>query len=149
MVRLPGRLARWFSIEQPVSYWTFWWALLRVVPLLLGVFALVTIASGMQFRLDSLAPLPFVFICATFGFAVRDLDEEGGLISLLLATFYSVILWLTGTGSVLLREPTPMLSVFAALAVVAMFTGFASPTLHGRQENEQFARVYQDRLDDD
>lgn len=143
MTRLPGRFDRWFTVGQPVTYWSFWWALLRLVPVLVGLFALVTVATGMQFTVDSFAPLPFVFVAATFGYAVRDLDAEGALISLLIAGVYGFVLWLTGAGSVLLRRPTPMLSVIAALAFVAMFTGFASPMLHGRRENTEFARAYQ------
>jgi hypothetical protein len=149
MTRLPGSLDRWFTVEQPVTYWSFWWALLRVVPLLIGVFALLTVVTGMQFTFESLAPLPFVFVAASFGFAVRTLDAEGGLISVQIAAVYGFILSLGGTGSHLLQRPTPMLSVMAALAFVAMVTGFASPMLHGRRESRRFARAYEKyRVDD-
>lgn len=148
MTRFRSRLDRWLTVGQPVSYWAFWFALLRLVPVLFGLFALVTVATGMQFSVDSFAPLPYVFVAATFGYAVRDLDTEGVLVSLLLAGVYSFVLWLADAGSVLLRRPTPMLLVIATLVFLAMFTGFASPMLHGRRA--EFARAYQrHRLGDD
>lgn len=132
-------------MAQPVTYWPFWLASLRLVPILLGVFVLVTVATGMQFTGDSFAPFPFVFVAATFGYAVRDLDTEGAVISLLITVVYAFVLWLSGAGSVLLRRPTPMLSVIAALAFVAMFAGFASPKLHGRRRNTEFVQAYENR----
>ncbi len=140
---LPDRLDRWLTIEQPVTYWSFWAALLRLVPLLAVPFVLVYLGAGEGFALRSFAPLPFVFVAATLGYAVRAFDGVEALISLLLAVVYGFLLWLTGVGVAVLRQPTPLLSVLAVLAFVAVVTGFASPALHGRGSDEEFEAARQ------
>ena len=135
---LPDRLDRWLTIEQPVTYWSFWAALGRLVPLLAVPFVVVVLAAGEGFALRSFAPLPFVFVAATLGYAVRAFDGVGALISLLLAVVYGFLLWLTGVGVAVLRQPTPLLSVLAVLAFVAVVAGFASPALHGQDGDDEF-----------
>lgn len=135
---LPDRLDHWLTIEQPVTYWSFWAALLRLVPLLAVPFVLVYLGAGEGFALRSFAPLPFVFVAATVGYAVRAFDGVGALISLLLAVVYGFLLWLTGVGVAVLRQPTPLLSVLAVLAFVAIVAGFASPVLHGQGGDDEF-----------
>ena len=138
MTRRPGLFARWLTVGDPVTYWSFWWALLRLVPILVGLFALVTAATGMRFTVDSFAPLPFVFVAATLGYAVRAFDGVGALISVLSAVVYGFLLWLDGVGTTLLRQPTPLLSALAVLTFVALIAGFGSPTLHGQRGDDEF-----------
>jgi hypothetical protein len=135
---LPDRLDRWLTIEQPVTYWSFWAALGRLAPLLAVPFVVVLLAGGEGFALRAFAPLPFVFVAATLGYAVRAFDGVGALISLLLAVVYGFLLWLTGVGVAVLRQPTPLLSVLAVLAFVAVVAGFASPALHGQDGADEF-----------
>jgi len=115
-----------------VTYWSFWAALLRLVPLLALLFVLVLLATSLPFTLRSFAPLPFVFVAATFGYAVRAFDGAGALISILSAVVYGFLLALDGIGATLLRQPTPLLTVLAVLTFVALLAGFGSPTLHGQ-----------------
>lgn len=135
---LPDSLDRWLTVEQPVTYWSFWAALGRLVPLLVVPFVLVYVGAGEGFALRSFAPLPFVFVAATLGYAVRAFDGVGALISLLLAVVYGFLLWLTGVGVAVLRQPTLLLSMLAVLAFVAVVAGFASPALHGRDGTDEF-----------
>lgn len=135
---LPDRLDRWLTVERPVTYWSFWAALGRLVPLLAVPFVLVYVGAGEGLALRSFAPLPFVFLAATLGYAVRAFDGVGTLISLLLAVIYGFFLWLTGVGVTVLRQPTPLLSMLAVLAFVAVVVGFASPALHGRDGADEF-----------
>jgi len=144
---LPERLNRWLTVEQPVTYWSFWAALLRLVPLLVVPFVVTFVAVGEGFALRSFAPVPFVFVAATVGYAVRAFDELGVLLSLIVATVYSFLLWVSGVGTALLRQPTPLLSVLAVLAFVALLAGFGSSTLHGHRgggELEQARREWQE-----
>ncbi|NHX36117.1 MULTISPECIES: hypothetical protein [Halolamina] len=143
---LPERLNRWLTVGRPVTYWSFWAALLRLVPLLAVLFVAVAFAVGEGFALRAFAPLPFVFVAATLGYAVRAFDGLGVLISLLLAGIYAFLLWLSGVGATLLGQPTPLLSVLAVLAFVAVLAGFGAPTLHGQRgadELEQARREWQ------
>ena len=136
---LPDWLDRWLTIEQPVTYWSFWLALGRLVPLLAVPFVVAFLIAGEGFALRSFAPLPFVFVAATLGYAVRAFDGVGALVSGLLAAVYSFLLWLSDIGVMVLRQPTAMLSVLAVLAFVAVVAGFASPTLHGQRGDDEFA----------
>jgi hypothetical protein len=140
---LPDRLDRWFSIRQPVSYWSFWWDLLRLAPVFLVVFGLMALTLGTEFSVLSFAPLPFVFVAATGGYAIRNLDLLGGFWSLLLAGSYGFVLAVTDVGWLLLQRPTPILKVVALLTFVALVSGFAAPSLHGRWENQEFEAAYQ------
>lgn len=144
MSRVLDRVDHWLSVERPVTYWSFWRALLRLGAILAPPFGLIAAAAGLRFTVISFAPLPFVLVAATFGYAVRDLNPLGGLISLLLAVLYGFLLWLSGTGLLLLRRPTPLLSVLAVLTFVAMVAGFGAPTIHGRRENREFVRAYRE-----
>jgi hypothetical protein len=130
---LPERLNRWLTVAQPVTYWSFWAALLRLVPLLVVPFVVVFVAVGGGFALRSFAPVPFVFVAATLGYAVRAFDELGVLLSLIVAAVYGFLLWASGVGMAVLRQPTPLLSVLAVLAFVALVAGFSAPTLHGQR----------------
>ncbi len=138
---LPERLNRWLTVERPVTYWSFWAALLRLVPLLAALFVAVFFAVGEGFALRSFAPLPYVFVAATLGYAVRAFDGLGVLLSLLLATVYGFLLWLSGVGTALLRQPTPLLSALAALAFAAVVAGFSAPTLHADRGAENLERA--------
>lgn len=149
MTRLSDRIDRWLTIEQPVTYWSFWEALLRLVPFFLAMFALVAVATDVRFAFYSFAPLPFVFVAATVGYAVRDLNVTELVVSHLVAAVYGFLLWLSGTAGALLQRPTPVLSVIAVLAFVAMIAGFSSSTLHGRQEDDEFTRAYREHRSDD
>jgi len=142
MSRLPDRIDGWLTVEQPVTYWSFWAALLWLGAFLLVPFVLIAAAAGVRFTIVSFAPLPFVLVAASLGYAVRGLNQVGALISLLLAVVYAFLLWLSGTGLLLLRQPTPLLSVLAVLTFVAMIAGFAAPTIHGRRQSGEFTRAY-------
>ena len=147
--RLPERLDSWFSIRQPVSYWSFWRDLMRIAPVLVAPFALLVATAGAQFSVLSFAPLPFVFVAATGGYAIRDLDLLGGFWSLLLAAAYGFVLAVTDFGWLLLQRPTPVLKAVALLTFVALVTGFAAPSLHGRRENATFEAAYRRHRNDD
>ncbi|QKY19468.1 hypothetical protein B4589_003400 [Halolamina sp. CBA1230] len=136
---LPGWFDRWLTVEQPVTYWSFWAALLRLVPLLAVLFVAVSAVTSSEFALRSFAPLPFVFVTATLGYAVRAFDGVGALVSVLSAVVYGFLLWLDGVGTTLLRQPTTMLSVLAVLAFVALLAGFGSPTLHGQHSDDELS----------
>lgn len=140
--RLPERVDRWFSIRHPVSYWSFWRDLLRLAPVLVGLFALVVATVGTRFSVVTFAPLPYVFVAATAGYAIRDLNFLGGFWSLLLAAAYSFVLGVTEVGWVLLMRPTPVLKAVAILTFVALVAGFTAPSLHGRLENEGLEAAY-------
>jgi small-conductance mechanosensitive channel len=147
---LTDRVNRWFSIRQPVTYWSFWGDLLRLAPVLVTLFALFAVALGTQFSVLTFAPLPYVFVAATSGFAVRDLDLLGGLWSGLLGVVYGFVLWVTNVGPLLLQRPTPVLSAVAVLTFVALVVGFSAPSLHGRRANREFEAAYRrHHLDDD
>ncbi|MFB6221613.1 MAG: hypothetical protein ABEH90_09250 [Halolamina sp.] len=135
------RLDQWLTIERPVTYWSFWAALLRLVPILLVLLGLVAVVAGRRFTLISFAPVPFVFIAATVGYTVREFDAKGALMSVVIALIYSFLLWLTGTGWLILRRPTPMLSAVAVLTFVALLAGFGSPTLHGQGDGRDFEQA--------
>ena len=139
---LTARLRRWFTIQRPVSYWSFWTDLLRLMPLLATLFVLSVALFGMEFSVLSFAPLPFVFVTATTGYAIRDLHLSGSLWSALVALTYSAILWLTGTAQTLLQRPTPILTAVAILTFVALVAGFAAPSLHGQPDNQEFRAAY-------
>lgn len=132
MSRFPDWVDRWLTVERPVTYWSFWAALLRLVPLLAVIFVLVLLTTSLSFTLRSFAPVPFVFVAATLGYAVRAFDGVGALISVLSAVVYGFLLALDGIGATLLRQPTPLLSVLAVLTFVALLAGFGSSTLHGQ-----------------
>ncbi len=134
---------RWLTVERPVTYWSFWAALLRLVPFLALLFVLVLLATSPTFALRSFAPLPFVFVAATFGYAVRAFDGVGALISALSAVVYGFLLALHGVGATLLRQPTPLLSVLAVLTFVALLAGFGSPTLHGQRGDAELESARQ------
>jgi len=146
---LPGRLDDWFSIRRPVSYWSFWWDLLRLAPVFVGLFALLVHLVGTEFTVLAFAPLPFVFVAATGGYAIRDLNLLGGFWSLLLAGSYAFVLAVTEVGWLLLQRPTPILKVVALLTFVALVSGFAAPSLHGRRENREFEAAYRRHRGDD
>jgi hypothetical protein len=135
---LPERLDRWLTVERPVSYWTFWAALLRLAALLALLFAL-SLLAGEQFVLRAFAPLPFVFVAATLGYAVRAFDGVGVLVSGMIASSYAFLLRLTGVGELLLTQPTPLLSVLSILTFIALLAGFGSSALHGEPTEEEFA----------
>lgn len=139
---LKTRLRRWFTIQQPVTYWSFWRDLLRLTPVLAALFVLSVAVFGMEFSVLSFAPLPFVFVTATTGYAIRDLHPSGGLWSVLVGLTYSAVLWITGTGQTLLQRPTPILTAVAVLTFVALVAGFAAPSLHGRADNREFRAAY-------
>jgi len=145
---LPGWLDRWLTVERPVTYWAFWAAILRLVPLLSVPFVLVAIGTSEPFALRSFAPLPFVFVASTLGYAVRAFDGVGMLVSFILAGVYSFLLWLSGVGESVLSQPTPLLSVLAVLAFVALLAGFGSPTLHGQNGSEEFTEARRQWEDD-
>ena len=134
---LPSWLDRWLTVERPVTYWTFWAALLRLVPLLSIPFALSFLAGG-EFVLRAFAPLPFVFVAATLGYAVRAFDGVGVLVSGLLASAYAFLLWLSGVAELLLTQPSALLSVLSVLTFVGVLAGFGSSTLHGEPSDEEF-----------
>lgn len=134
---LPARLDRWLTVERPVTYWTFWAALLRLAALLAVPFAL-SVFGGEQFLLRAFGPLPFVFVAATLGYAVRAFDSLGVLVSAMLAAIYAFLLWLTGVGELLLTQPTPLLSVLSVLTFVALLAGFGSSALHSEPTEEEF-----------
>lgn len=134
---LPGWLDRWLTVERPVTYWTFWAALLRLVPLLAVPLALAGLAGG-QFALRAFAPVPFVFVAATLGYAVRAFDGTGMLVSGMVAGVYGFLLWLTGVGELLLTQPTPLLSVLSVLTFIALLSGFGSSTLHDTPTQGEF-----------
>ncbi|MFC6735194.1 hypothetical protein ACFQEQ_02945 [Halolamina salina] len=139
MSRAPDWADRWLTVERPVTYWSFWAALLRLVPFLGILFVLVLLATSLSFALRSFAPLPFVFVAATFGYAVRAFDGVGALISALSAAVYGFLLALDGIGATLLRQPTPLLSVLPVLTFLALLAGFGSPTLHGQRGDDELA----------
>lgn len=148
--RLPDVLDRWFSIRRPVSYWSFWGDLLRLTPVLGAAFAVVSAVAGLEFAVFSFAPLPFVFVAATGGYAVRDLDLVGWLWSGLGALTYAFVLGVTDVGWLLLQRPRPVLTAIAVLTFVALVAGFAAPSLHGRRSNREFEAAYRrHRADDD
>lgn len=141
---VPEWVDEWLTIEQPVTYWSFWMALLRLVPVLLVPFVVVYVGIGEEFAVRTFAPLPFVFIAPTLGYAVRAFDGTGALFSLLFAIVYSFFLWVQGTARLLLTQPTPMLSVLAVLTFIALVAGFASPAIHGKNTEESFEDARED-----
>ena len=138
---LPERLNRWLTVGRPVTYWSFWRALLRLIPFLALLFVAVALGVDEWFALRSFAPLPFVFVAATLGYAVRAFDEFGVLISLLVAIVYSFLLWVSGVGATLLGQPTPLLQALAVLTFAAILAGFSAPTLHGQGGADELERA--------
>jgi hypothetical protein len=132
------RVDQWFTIEQPVTYWSFWLALLRLVPVFLLLFGLVAAIGGVRFAVISFAPLPYVLVAATVGYAVRNFDAGGILVSVVAGLVYGFTLWLSGIAGLILSRPTVILSVSAVLAFLALSAGFASSTLHGQAEKDEF-----------
>ena len=145
---LSDRLDHWLTIEQPVTYWSFWRALLRLVPLLAVPFVVVLLVAGDRIALLSFAPVPFVLVAATLGYAVRSFDGVGALISGVVGVVYGFLLWLEGTGELLVFQATPMLAVLTVLTFLAVIAGFASPTLHGRGGDDEFERARREWEDD-
>lgn len=139
---------RWLTIEQPVTYWSFWVALLRLLPVLLVPFVVVYVGAGEQFALRTFAPLPLVFIASTLGYAVRAFDGFGTFLSVLFAGVYGYLLWVQGIGRLLLTQLTPILPVLAVLAFIALVAGFASPALHGRNASQAFKEARKDRREE-
>ncbi|GAB7093265.1 hypothetical protein JCM30237_04170 [Halolamina litorea] len=136
---LPGWLDRWLTLKQPVTYWSFWAALLRLLPLFVLPFLVTVAVVTPAFAVRAFAPLPFVLVAATLGYAVRAFDGVGALVSVLIAALYSFLLGVTGVGESVVSQPTPLLSVLAVLAFVALLAGFGSPTLHGQRGDDEFA----------
>jgi uncharacterized membrane protein len=143
------RADHWFTLKEPVTYWSFWGDLLRLAPVFVGLFAVVAYTVGTEFTFQSFAPIPFVFVAATGGYAVREFSAVGALISLTVAVLYSGVLSLTGTAGLLLYRPNPVLSIVAVLTFIALLAGFASPALHGRQENTEFKQARREYRQDD
>lgn len=143
--RLVERLDAWLTLQQPVTYWSFWSRLLKVSPVLL-VAVLVSVAiAGNSLTLVPFAPVPYVFVAATLGFAVRRLEGGHALLSVGVAGVYTAMLVSLGTLSTLLASPSPILGAIAVLTFVATIAGFASPSLHHGFERTELAAERRER----
>lgn len=145
--RLVERLDVWLTLQQPVTYWSFWSRLLKVSPIvLLAVLASVAIA-GSALTVVPFAPVPYVFVAATLGFAVRRLEGDHALVSLGVAGVYTAMLVSLGTFRMMLASPSPILAAIGILTFVATIAGFASPSLHRGFEQTELAAERRERDD--
>lgn len=127
---LRDRVDGWFSLESPVTYWSFWAGLLRTVPVVLLAGLVVYAVHGERMAVVAVSPTPFVFAAATLGFAVRDLDGVGVVVSVVFGVVYGALLSIVGLADVLLTTLSPLLWVFAGLTFVGGIAGFLAPRLH-------------------
>lgn len=139
------RVDVWLSLQQPVTYWSFWRRLLKVSPLLLvAVLAAVAIAGG-RLTILPFAPVPYVFVAATFGFAVRRLDGRHALVSIGVGTVYTAVIASLGILSTMFTSPSMILTIVAILTFVAAIAGFGSPSLHQGFQRSKLTADRQDR----
>lgn len=137
--RLIERIDAWLTLQQPVTYWSFWSRLLKVSPILLvAVLASVAIA-GSALTITPFAPVPYVFIAATFGFAVRRLKGAQALVSAGVGGLYTAALASLDVLWPMLDSPSPILAAVAVLTFVSTIAGFASPSLHRGFEQTELA----------
>ncbi|MFB6234822.1 MAG: hypothetical protein ABEH81_00225 [Halopenitus sp.] len=145
--QLVERVDAWLTLQQPVTYWSFWSRLLKVSPVvLLAVLASVAIA-GSALTVVPFAPVPYVFVAATFGFAVRRLQGGYALVSVGVAGMYTAILVSLGTFWKMLASPSLILAAIGILTFVAIIAGFASPSLHSGFEQTELATERRERDD--
>lgn len=131
------RLDAWLTLQQPVTYWSFWSRLLKVSPVLLVALLLSVAIAGSDITVGPFAPVPYVFVAATFGFAVRRLEGRHVLVSVGIGGFYTAILVSLGVMTAMLDSPSPILGAVAVLTFVATIAGFASPSLHSGAEQTE------------
>lgn len=130
-----GREARTAGHERAVSYWSLWQRLLLATPVVLALVGIAAVVAGGGLSLAALAPVPFVFLAATLGFAVRDMDLAGTLTSLSLGGVYAAVLVVTDVATLVLARPTALLALLGFLTSAAAVAGFLSPSLHGSAED--------------
>lgn len=135
MRNLLGQAGSSLKLDEPVTYWRLWATLLRGSPAIIVCAGVVALVVGEHQTVVATAPVPFVFTAATLGFAVRDMDLLGVVVSAGLTVAYAGLLWTTGIGELVLSRPAPLLSVLGVLVFVAAVAGFGSPTLHGRDRS--------------
>lgn len=142
---LGARVDDWFSLDRPVTYWTFWIGILRTVPVLLLVLAGVAGVVGMRLATVAISPVPFVFVAATFGFAARNLDGTGMTVSGLAGVIYGLGLGVLDIGRLLLTTLSPLLWVFALLTVAGGIAGFLAQRLHAGTDSRSLHEAQRQR----
>lgn len=144
---LVERVDTWLTLQQPVTYWSFWSRLLKVSPIvLLAVLGSAAIA-GSALTVVPFAPVPYVFVAATFGFAVRRLEGGHALVSVGVGAVYTAMLVSLGTLWTMLTSHSPILAAVSILTFVAAIAGFASPSLHSGFEQTKLAAERRKRDD--
>ena len=145
--RLLKRVDAWLTLQQPVTYWSFWARLLKVSPVVLVAVLAAVVVAGSALTVVPFAPVPYVFVTATLGFAVRRLEGDHALVSVTVGVVYTAMLVALGTMSTVLNSPSPILVVVALLTFFAAIAGFASPTLHRGFEQTELAVERRNRED--
>jgi len=124
-------LDRWLSLSRPIDYGELWIGLLKTTPLFVLLVGAFVPVFGRELTALWFAPVPLVYVAATLGFAVRDLDGSGAVTSLAVGGAYAGLLWITGIGWTVLNTLSPILWLLGGLTVLGGVAGFISPALHG------------------
>lgn len=135
------RFDGWLTLSDPVTYWSVWAGLLKTTPLIALIGVALVVGTGTVPALTYLSPVPFVYTVGTLGFAVRDLDSTGIVVSLGLTVAYGWLLAVTGYGWRLLTDLAPLVWLLALLVIVAGVGGFTSPALHPTQVDGELGEL--------
>lgn len=128
-----------------MTYWSLWSGLVGTVPIIVVIGGGLAAAFGTEPALVYLAPVPFVYTVGTLGFAVRDLDSVGMLVSISLTLAYAALLGTTGLAWRLLTDLAPLVWLLALLVIVAGVAGFMWPSLHPTQVGGELAEIRRER----
>lgn len=136
-------LDRWLSLARPIDYRELWVGLLKTAPVLVVLVGAFVVAFGRELAGLWFAPVPLVYVAATLGFAVRDLDGSGVATSIALGAAYAGLLWISGVGWAVLDTLSPILWLLGGLVALGGLVGFFSPTLHGGES--EIAALHRER----
>lgn len=138
---VPDRLDDWLILSDPVTYWSLWSGLLGTVPIIVVIGGGLAVAFGTEPALVYLAPVPFVYTVGTLGFAVRDLDSLGIVVSISLTVAYGAGLGTTELAWRLLTDLAAIVWLLAPLVLVAGVAGFMWPSLHPTQLGGELGEI--------